>query len=99
MRAFAQGVRLNENEAEYQAALREYHHGLILNLSPDRNGRFTLHRAVCPTLSYDLALKGQSFRPPKLLLYGPAELASVAPARGIALEQLNYCSRCKPAPI
>ena len=97
MKHFPEGVRLNENEAEYQASLQEYQDGLVLNISRDRNGRYTVHRAVCQTLSYDLARKGQSHRPPKVLCHDGQELLRAAASQGIHPDHINRCGRCKPS--
>ncbi len=98
MRAFADGVRLKENEDEYQAGLREYHSGFVVILTRGRNGRYTLHRAICATLSYRLELKGkgQTSRAPKYLFYTVVNLYDNAVALGIDVLELNHCNRCKP---
>ena len=96
MRAFPNGVRLDENENEYQAALQEYHDGLVVNGKADRLGRRTIHRGSCETLRYDLATKQQNARSAKFLFHGPEEVARNGAMHGIKIDELNQCSRCKP---
>jgi hypothetical protein len=74
MRDFTSGIRLNENEDEYQSALRAYGDGLVLSLNPNRDGLFTVHRAGCLTVSYDLKRAGHSRRSGKVLFRDRAEL-------------------------
>lgn len=45
--------------------------GVVLSLNRDRNGKYTVHRADCPTLSYDLVAKGQRHRTGKMCAYDP----------------------------
>ena len=96
MRAFPDGVHQDKNEAEYQAALKEYRDGLVVNLRSHRNGRHTLHRAGCGTVDYQLASKGQTSRSPKYLFRGVRELLERGPTVGIDVASLNDCGRCKP---
>lgn len=57
MRDFSDGVQLSVTEDDYQTALQEYCDGLVVNLSRNRKGQFTLHKVTCGTLSYDLVEK------------------------------------------
>ncbi len=99
MRDFSNGVELGVNEDEYQAALREYRDGLVVGLNRSCEGQFTLHKATCGTLSYDLAVKdsptAQTHRSGKVLFRDHAELdAWLAGKPDLELGDLNQCSRC-----
>ena len=74
MRDFSAGIRLNENEDEYQSALQDHRGRFVLSLKPNRNGLFTLHDAGCLTVSYDLKRAGHSRRSGKILFSDRAEL-------------------------
>jgi len=74
MEDFQTGVRLDGNEDEYQAALREYRNGLVISLGRNRRGQYSLHRANCQTLSYPLEPQRQSRRSGKLLFRDRREL-------------------------
>ncbi len=96
MRDFSDGVRLNENGEEYQSALQEYSDGLVVSLNRSRQGKMTLHRTTCTTLSYDLQAKGsQSDRSGKVLFRDRNELNDwVGKQANLEIGDLNHCSRC-----
>ena len=77
MREFRDGIRLGQNEQDYQSALREYRSGLVINLARNRRGLYSLHRANCVTLSYPLEPQGQTHRAPKVLLRDRGELTGL----------------------
>ena len=100
MEDFSAGIHLGENEDEYQAALRQHSEGLVLALTRSRRGRFTLHRATCDTISYDLSTskQGQRHRRGKLIFRDHTELHEWLGSRtDLALSDLNHCSRCMPS--
>lgn len=99
MRDFSDGVRLKENEDEYQSALQEYSDGLVVSLNRNHQGKMTLHRATCNTLSYDLEAKGNhSARTGKLLFRDRNELSDwVEKQANLEIGDLNHCSRCMQA--
>ena len=99
MRDFSGGVQLGVNEDDYQTALQEYRDGLVVSLNRSRKGQFTLHKATCRTLSYDLSAKNstteQIHRSGKVLFRDHAELdAWLATNPDLELGGLNRCSRC-----
>src|ERR1043165_4695401 len=99
MRDFANGVQPGVNEDDYQSALQEYRDGLVLSLNRSRRGQFTLHKATCSTLSYDLETKdspiSQTERTGKVLFRDHGELeAWLATRSGLERGDLNHCSRC-----
>jgi hypothetical protein len=71
---FRDGIRLDENEDDYQSALREFRGGYVLSLNPKRRGLITVHGAGCLTISYDLERAGHSRRSGKILFRDRAEL-------------------------
>ena len=100
MRDFSGGVQLGVNEDDYQTALQEYSDGLVVSLNRSRSGQFTLHKAICGTLSYDLAAKDspteQTHRFGKVLFRDHAELeAWLATLLDLELGDLNHCSKCQ----
>jgi hypothetical protein len=100
MKEFLNGVQLDVNEGEYQAALLEHRDGLVFGLKTNLKGQFPLHNAACITLSYDLAATNsphpQTRRTGKVLFHGLAELEAWLAAKkpGVEVGDLNRCSRC-----
>ena len=92
MRDFSEGVRSNDNEDEYQAALREYSDGLVLSLNRSRHGEFTLHKATCKTVAFQ---EGETNRSGKILFHNYVELNDwVSQQPNLETVDLNRCSRC-----
>jgi|ERR1041384_508387 hypothetical protein len=74
---FRNGIRLGDNEDEYQAALDQYRArpgGVVVSLTRNRRNLYSLHDAKCETLSYPLEPQGQTRRSGKLLFRDRAEL-------------------------
>ena len=97
MRDFRDGIRLGENEDEYQIALREYRDypgSLVLSLRKNRQDKYTLHDAMCLTISYDLERAGDSERKGRVLFRDRAEFDAWRPSNGW-IEPLNEgCNEC-----
>jgi len=97
MRDFRSGIRLGENEDEYQLALREYRDypgALVLSLTKNRQKRYTLHDANCLTISYDLAPAGDSRRKGRILFRNRTEFDAWRPNNDW-IEPLNDgCQEC-----
>jgi hypothetical protein len=74
MQDFPSGIRLGENEDEYQLALHQYRGGLVLGFTKSRDGVRTVHRPDCLTISYDLKRAGHTKRSRKILFHDRAEL-------------------------
>lgn len=97
---FSKGVQLGVNEEEYQAALKDYRDGLVLGLHRSRKGQWTLHKATCVTVSYDLSakntLKRHTRRSGKVLFHDITELEQwLSEQTDVTVGDLNACSRCK----
>lgn len=85
----------SEDEPRYKEWLKKHPSGLVLNLRTGRDGRPTLHAAICQTLSYDLASADQSTRSPKICCEELAELSELLPKYRLGWDTVNTCSRCK----
>ena len=98
MRDYSSGIRVDGNEGEYQAWLREHSDGFVVSLRSHR-GQFSLHHPSCTTLSYDLEAKRQTERSGKLCFDNRGELEGWVTAQpNLQLSDLNRCSRCHRGP-
>ena len=94
MRDFSKGITRGPIEDEYQAWLREHPTATVLSLNRGRDGRFTLHRAPCQTLSYDLEAAGHRDRSGRICCENDDELNGWLGNHAIQRGDLNTCSRC-----
>jgi len=94
MHDYSAGVEEEAQHSEYLQWLSNNRLGLVLNLTRGRTGAYTLHRASCGTLSYDLASKGQRRRCGKICFDNDAELEEWCTKNGQIVADFNRCSKC-----
>ncbi len=83
------------DEQRYQQWLAEHPDGVVVSLNRSRQGKLTVHRSTCSTISYNVKAAGQNRRSGRICFSDWRELSCLEPE--LKLGGLNHCTRCKPS--